>query len=324
MIIAVHFRLREKANKIAGFRKLFLDEADHELGRDRGHLETVQGQNKGAGGQGYWQRPDDDCGEARSVCRDASTRVRLRKSTIEQTIRAGRACAHPCHKSKSEHGTRIEASMSLQKVLFMPGFGVAEAIRSIRFVPKPNSVDHEKATHARWPQSLARVEVWQGDRYGEPTQQLLTEFSTSDRTATVYANGEMPLVGPSKSAVALVHGGPDGFEIEFESEFSDPHDRTVRRTVSLDSYGTRLESLCDLKSLAPLKSIAFHREGDLRPPRSMAQSLGFVFRQVTASISRFFRLPLPSLTSQSHDNAGASKCAGRQLTGLGIIPRAPE
>src|ERR1700733_4795803 len=113
MVIAVHLGRRDQAKKIAAFRKLFLKDADHELGRDRGHLEAVQGQSKGAGRQAYWQRPDDDCREARSVCRDASRRVRLRKSTIEQTIRAGRACAHPCHESKSKHGMRIEDSMSL-------------------------------------------------------------------------------------------------------------------------------------------------------------------------------------------------------------------
>jgi hypothetical protein len=214
--------------------------------------------------------------------------------------------------------------MSLQKVIFLPGYGVTEAIRSIRFVGKPNSVDQEKPRPALWPQSPARVEVWQGDRYGEPIKELLTEFSTSDRIATVYADGEMPLVRANKSAVALVHGGPDGFEIEFESEFSDPQDRTVRRTVTLDNYGTSLESLCDLHSLAPLKSIPFHRESDVRPPRSMAQSLGFVFVQVTASISRFLRLLLPSLKSQSLDDARASKRAVRRPTDIEVIARAPQ
>lgn len=214
--------------------------------------------------------------------------------------------------------------MSLQKILFVPGYGVTEAIRSIRLVPKPASVEQEQPGAVPWPHSSARVEVWQGDRYGEPTKELLTAFSASDQMATVYADGEMPLVRPSKSAVALVHDGPEGFEIEFESEFSDPQKRTVRRTVTLDNYGTTRESLCDLKSFAPLKSIAFRRDGDPRPTRSVAHSLELFVVQRAASISRFFRLLRPSLTSPSLDSAAASERTKRRLTGRAAIPRAPE
>jgi len=113
------------------------------------------------------------------------------------------------------------------------GYGVPESIRSVRFVPKLDPIASEDPKRALSHDSPT-LEVWQGDLYGEPTMELMTTFSTSDRMATVYADGEMPFVRPGKSAVAFVHDAPDGYEIEFQSEFIDPQENTVSRTVTLD------------------------------------------------------------------------------------------
>ena len=192
--------------------------------------------------------------------------------------------------------------MSSQKAIFVPGYGVTEAIRSIRFIPKLHSVGPEEPQLASSPQNSAMIEVWQGDRYGELTKELLTTFSAAVRIATVYADREMPLVRPSKSAVAIVHDAPGGYEIEFQTEFIDPQDRAVRRTVTLDDHGTTRESLCELKSLALLKSIASDRNGHLRRKASTAHSPAGFFGNLTKSISRFFRVPPP--------RAGTSSSAG--------------
>jgi hypothetical protein len=237
--------------------------------------------------------------------------------------------------------------MSSQKAIFVPGHGVTEAIRSIRFVPKIDSMGRQESTPASSTQNAATLEVWQGDRYGEATKELLTKFSTADRMATVYADGEMPLVRPSKSAVAFIHDAPGGFEIEFESEFIDPQNRVVRRTVVLDDYGTCHESLCEIKSAARLKSIASRRNGPLRRTDSAARPLGR-FWGLTTSISQFFRVPpsetslaarldipveagdvglnrttrLPSFTSQSFNDLGTSPGADGQPDL--VVPRAGE
>jgi hypothetical protein len=252
---------------------------------------------------------------------------------------------------QSRNGTRVEDSMSSQHAIFVPGYGVTEAIRSIRFVPRLDSIDQEGPRTASSPQNSATLEFWQGDLFGEPTKELLTTFSTSDRMATVYADGEMPLVRPRKTAVAIVHDAPDSYEIEFESEFIDPQDRTVRRTVTFDNYGTKRESLCEIKSSAFLKSIASRRNGNLRRTGSERRSVGRLFAYLTASISRLFRAPptemslgarhdslveagdvalnrtaprLPSFTANSFDDAGASMgCDGRP-TDLEVISRAAE
>ena len=240
--------------------------------------------------------------------------------------------------------------MTSQKAIFVPGYGVTEAIRSIRLIPKLDSVGQAEPRPASSPQDSVTLEVWQGDRYGEPIKELLTAFSTADRMATVYADGEMPLVRPSKSAVAIVHDALDGFEIEFQSEFIDPQDRAVRRTVTLDNHGTARESLCELKSLALLKSIA-RWTGHPRPTASVASSLGRVLSRLSTSMSRFFRVPpsetsateqhdilvaagdvgldrtaarLPSFTSQSFNDSGAPSPTERRPSDLEVVQRAVE
>jgi hypothetical protein len=137
----------------------------------------------------------------------------------------------------------MEDSMSSQKALFVPGYGVPESIRSIRFIPKLNPIAKNDPRRALPTDSL-KLDLWQGDLSGEPTQELRITFSTSDRMATVYSDGAMPFVRPGKSAVAFVYGALDGYEIEFQSEFINPQDNTVRRTVTLDDHGTTRESLC--------------------------------------------------------------------------------
>jgi hypothetical protein len=248
------------------------------------------------------------------------------------------------------NGTRVEDFMSSQKAIFVPGYGVTEAIRSIRLIPKVDSIGPAEPGPASSSQDSVTLEVWQGDRYGEPIKELLTAFSTSDRMATVYADGEMPLVRPSKSAVAIIRNAPDGYEIQFESEFIDPQDRAVRRTVTLDNNGTSRESLCELKSLVLLKSIV-RRTGHPRPTASVARSLGRTFGRLGASISRFFRVPpsetsaaarhdiavatgdiglnrtaarLPSFTSQSFNDSGASSRTEGRPSELDVVQRAVE
>ena len=153
--------------------------------------------------------------------------------------------------------------MSSQMAIFVPGYGVPEAIRSIRFIPKPDPIGLVDPTCTSPPQNPATLEVWQGDLYGEPTKERLTTFSTSDRMETVYANGEMPVVAAGKSAVAVIHDPPSGHELEFRSEFTDQQGNTVRRTVTLDNYGTARETLCELKSLPRRRSIESHRNSDV-------------------------------------------------------------
>jgi hypothetical protein len=148
--------------------------------------------------------------------------------------------------------------------------------------------------------------------------------------------------------VALVHNAPDGSEIEFQSEFIDPQDRAVSRTVTFDNYGTTHESLCEIKSLALLKSMASRRNGPLRRTGSEARPLGRFWGHLTMSISRFLGLPpsgtslaarhdvpvgadevglnrtaarLPTFMSQSFDDSGAPRGDGRS-TDLEVIPPA--
>jgi hypothetical protein len=141
--------------------------------------------------------------------------------------------------------------MSSQMAIFVPGHGVPEAIRSIRFIPKHDPMGQVDPTRKSPSQKPATLEVWQGDVYGEPTKDSLTSFSASDRMETVFANGELPVVSPGKSAVAVVHDASSGCEVEFQSEFTDRQGNIIGRTVTLDDFGTACETLCELKSFAP-------------------------------------------------------------------------
>jgi len=180
--------------------------------------------------------------------------------------------------------------MSSQMAIFVPGYGAPEAIRSIRFIPKPDSIGEADPTCTSPPQNSATLEVWQGDLYGEPTKERLTTFSTSDRTETVYATGEMPIVAPGKSAVAVVHDPPSGHELEFRSEFTDQQGNTVRRTVTLDNYGTARETLCELKSLARRRSIESHRNSNVHRTSDVARSLRRFVGRLATSMSSVFKV----------------------------------
>jgi hypothetical protein len=135
--------------------------------------------------------------------------------------------------------------MTSQKAIFVPAHGVPEAIRSIRFIPKLNPIGAVDPTGTSPPQGLPKLEVWQGDLYGDATKQMPTTFSTSDRPEIAYANGDMPVVAPGKSAIVVVHDAPSGYEVEFHTEFTDRQGNTLNRTVTLDNCGTAREVLCE-------------------------------------------------------------------------------
>jgi hypothetical protein len=133
--------------------------------------------------------------------------------------------------------------MISQKAIFVPAHGVPEAIRSIRFIPKLSPIDAVDPKGTSPPQGPPKLEVWQGDLYGDATKQMPTAFSTSDRPEIAYANGDMPVVAPGKSVIVVVHDPPNGYEVEFHTEFTDRQGSTVQRTVTLDDYGTAREVL---------------------------------------------------------------------------------
>jgi hypothetical protein len=141
--------------------------------------------------------------------------------------------------------SQIREAMTHQKAIFVPGHGVPEAVRSVRFVPRkapaggPNVFPDRPSATAPPPV----VEIWPGDLYGEPGDRMLTSFSTSERTETVFPEDGMPVVPPGKSLVAVIREPPAGWEVEFYSTFTDRGGKTVPRTVTIDNYGTAHESL---------------------------------------------------------------------------------
>lgn len=179
--------------------------------------------------------------------------------------------------------------MNPQKAIFVPGHAVPEAIRSIRFIPGLDPVDPSDTTRTIPAENPVTLEVWRGDLYGEPTIEQLTTFSTSDRTATVYADHEMPVVEPGKSAVAILHDPPSRWEVEFQSELIDLYGRSTKRTVILDNYGTSRETFCELKASAHFGSVAGRWNSDVRRTNSVARSLGRLVGRLTISISRVLR-----------------------------------
>jgi hypothetical protein len=207
--------------------------------------------------------------------------------------------------------------------IFVPGYGVPEAIRSIRFIPKPDPIGHVDPTCTPPPQKPATLEVWQGDLYGEPTKERLTTFSTSDRTETVYANGEMPVVAAGKSAVAVIHDPPSRHELEFQSEFTDQQGNTVRRTVTLDNYGTACETICELKSSARRRSVASHRNSDVHRTRDIARSLGRFVGRLATSMSSVFKVA-PNATQLAAQPAMELADSGLNRPAVRMPSFAPE
>jgi len=183
--------------------------------------------------------------------------------------------------------------MTGQTAIFVPGHGAPETIRSIRFTPKLEPIGQLDPTRTSTPHTPANLEVWQGDFYGEPTKERLMASSTFDRTETVFANGEMPVVSAGKSAVVVVHNAPSGFVVEFQSEFTDQQGNIVRRTLTLDNFGTAHETRCEPKSFARRSSVALHQTGDVHRTGHLARTLRSLVDRLATSISGVFR-PAPN------------------------------
>jgi hypothetical protein len=177
--------------------------------------------------------------------------------------------------------------MNSQKAIFVPGGGVPEAIRSIRFVAKNEPASGLDSTPPVPAQQSVRLEVWEGDLYGGASKRMLTHFSTPV-TQTVFAGSEMPIVLPGTSIVVNVCDAPSGWEVEFQSEFSDQQGRTVKRTLILDDYGTARETLSGTETISRTGLITGVRCADRTrtrfvPPR---QSKSFFGRLAASLFSR--------------------------------------
>ena len=155
--------------------------------------------------------------------------------------------------------------MNSQKVIFVPGHGVPEVVRSARLIAKlasPGPLDANARSPRPGPEIL---ELWHGDFYGWHSGQGLARNSTPARIPAVFEEGRFPVVSPGKSIVAVIRNCPHGWEVEFESQFANGHGEVVHRTVTFDDTGTARERLCGPGTLAGALSADQSMACDLHP-----------------------------------------------------------
>ncbi len=126
-----------------------------------------------------------------------------------------------------------------QRAIFIPVHGVPEVIDEIRFISMERTADPNASSNL--PAPSARVELWRGDLYGEPVDEIPMSLPISDGAKAVFPDRDRPIVVPGESLIARLYGCPTEWRILFKSRFHDRQGKAVERIVVLDNYGTRSE-----------------------------------------------------------------------------------
>ncbi len=134
--------------------------------------------------------------------------------------------------------------MNHQRAILVPGHGLPEGVRAMRFIPQTMGAGSANGSLSQpgTPASPSIVEIWLGDFYGNPTGEMLTSRTVSDRTEFVFPENEMPVVPPERSLVAVIRDPPARWDVEFDTTFTDHSGKTASRQVTIDSFGTAREA----------------------------------------------------------------------------------
>ena len=207
-----------------------------------------------------------------------------------------RPCCAGAHFRQSEETSFAMSDkrepMHSQKAIFVPGHGVPEVIRSVRLMAKLES-SRRVVANAESPQSVpAELELWHGDFYGWHPGENPKKNSTPARIPAVFAEGNLPVIAPGKSMVAVVRHCPNGWEVEIESEFTNRRGELVQRTVTFDDWGTARERLSGPGALS----------GDSAVPRGQPGEFDRT-THVPGRLERFWRRLKDSTAAGFHHRA---------------------
>jgi hypothetical protein len=136
--------------------------------------------------------------------------------------------------------------MPSPRAIFIPGHGVAERVRAVRFIPYPGRGDVAGSSgRPGGPPLPSTVEIWPANYYGDPEGDMLTSRSVSDRTEFVFSENEMPVVPAERSLLVVIRDPPGRWDVEFDSVFENLNGTSVSRRITVDNFGTARESIED-------------------------------------------------------------------------------
>jgi hypothetical protein len=139
---------------------------------------------------------------------------------------------------------RKERIMSPQRAILVPGHGVPETIRRVRF--HRNAAREEAAVGALDSESgslPSTVELWAGNYYGDPEGLMLASRAATGEIEFVFSENEPPVIPPERSLTAIIRDPPPCWVMEIESEFKTTDGTDVTRRMCIDNFGTARESL---------------------------------------------------------------------------------
>jgi hypothetical protein len=135
--------------------------------------------------------------------------------------------------------------MTSQRAIFVPGHERPETISGVRFIPQTTLAVSACGAPSRqgMPAPPSTVEIWLGDFYGDPTGEMLTSRSASDRTEFVFSENARPVVPPERSLVVVIRDPTASWNVEVDSVLKDDSGNVLARRVTIDNFGTARKSL---------------------------------------------------------------------------------
>lgn len=146
------------------------------------------------------------------------------------------------------------------RAIYVPGHGLPESVRAVRFVNRSPDAEpiNGHASRSGPPDPATTIEVVPGNYYGDLDGSPVASRSVTDRAEIVFSETEAPRIEPERSLVVLVHNSPQRWEVEFESVVAPASGRTGFFRITIDNFGTAREALPGRPSAANVEPMLTH------------------------------------------------------------------
>ena len=145
--------------------------------------------------------------------------------------------------------------MPPQRAIFVPGHGVPESVRAVRFVANPPLADETAQFPEQERPTCSFLEVWGGNYYGDLEGPMLANRSVDRETEFVFAENEWPIIPAERSLVVIIRDPPVRWAVEVDSVFRNGEGRIVKRQVRIDNFGTAREVRDDRSASRPAPAL---------------------------------------------------------------------
>ena len=150
--------------------------------------------------------------------------------------------------------------MPPQRGIFIPGHGVPESVRAVRFVADPPLADDVGQSPELERPACSFLEVWGGNYYGDLEGPMLASRSVDRETEFLFAENEWPVIPAERSLVVIIRDPPARWAVDVDSEFRNGEGRIVKRHVRIDNFGTAREFPAERPASQPAPALTSRAE----------------------------------------------------------------